>query len=146
VEGETLVRISTARHLRDLGFTVVEARNADEALEILDHFHVDVVFTDIAMLGHIDGLGFTRWLRQHRPTVKLIVTSGAEATSAAAIGYDMFLSKPYRPVDLDYCLERVVGLGGGLRLRKRAVVSVMLGRKLREAWSNTLRTAFRRKA
>jgi hypothetical protein len=49
-----------------------------------------------------------RWLSEHRPAIKRIVTADSEATVAPADGYGLFLSKPYRPADLDYCLGRVL--------------------------------------
>jgi DNA-binding NtrC family response regulator len=107
VEDEILVRLSSAEHLREAGFEVLEANSADEALEVLKRFHVDVVFSDVTMPGRIDGLGLTRWVQEHRPAVRTIVTSGSEEAVMNVGGYDVFLSKPYRLVDLDYCLQKV---------------------------------------
>ncbi|MBV8187554.1 MAG: response regulator [Alphaproteobacteria bacterium] len=105
VEDEVLMRAAAADHLRQAGYDVMEAGNADEALRLLQKVEIDVVLSDIAMPGSLDGLGLIRWLRRHKPQVKTIVTSGSEQPTA---GYGMFLSKPYRLVDLDFCVAKVL--------------------------------------
>lgn len=105
VEDEVLVRLAAAQHLRRAGYEVLEASNADEALRLLATVDVDVVFSDITMPGSMDGLGLVDWVRRHRHQVATIVTSGALQPAA---GYGMFLSKPYRLIDLDFCLANVL--------------------------------------
>jgi CheY-like chemotaxis protein len=105
VEDEVLVRLSAAQHLRQSGCEVLEAMNAEEALRLLETVDVDVAFSDVTMPGTIDGLALVDWLHKHRPHVGTIVTSGAQQPAA---GYGMFLSKPYRLIDLDFCLAKVL--------------------------------------
>ena len=59
-----------------------------------------------------------RRLRQHHPAAKAIVTSDTE-TNMPPEGYGMFLSKPYRLADLDYCLQKVLAPGAHRRRRNR---------------------------
>jgi CheY-like chemotaxis protein len=108
VENERLERVSTATYLRKSGFDVIEAADGDEARRVLDAAHVDVVFADLAMPGQTNGLALLRWLRERHPAIKTIVTSGTETNMAALDGYGIFLSKPYRLVDLDYCLQKAL--------------------------------------
>jgi CheY-like chemotaxis protein len=108
VEGELTERASTATHLRKSGFDVIEAADGDEARRVLDSVSVNVVFADLAMPGQTNGLALLRWLRERHPGIKTIVTSGTETNLAALDGYGTFLSKPYRLVDLDYCLQKVL--------------------------------------
>jgi CheY-like chemotaxis protein len=108
VGGELLERVSMATHLRKSGFDVIEAADGDEARRVLDAVHVDVVFADLAMPGQTNGSALLRWLRERRPAIKTMVTSGTETNMAALDGYGIFLSKPYRLVDLDYCLQKVL--------------------------------------
>src|SRR4051794_25211292 len=105
VEDEVLVRSAAATHLRQVGYEVLEAINADEAVRLLQKAEVDVVLADIVMPGNMDGLGLIQWLRQCKPLTKTIVTSASEQPSA---GFGMFLSKPYRMVDLDFCIAKVL--------------------------------------
>lgn len=77
VEDEVLIRMDVADYLRDNGFQVVEAANAAEAVAVLSSTTtVDLVFTDVQMPGAMDGLGLARWIRQHRPGLPIVVTSG----------------------------------------------------------------------
>ena len=47
-EDEILLRVMLAQHLRSAGFRVLEASNANEAVEILEAGEkVDVLFTDV---------------------------------------------------------------------------------------------------
>lgn len=56
VEDEFLIRAATAEAIRDAGFEVVEAPNADIAVAILEsRSDIQVVFTDIHMPGSMDG-------------------------------------------------------------------------------------------
>jgi CheY-like chemotaxis protein len=57
VEDDFLIRIDAVDMIEAAGFDVVEAANADEAMEILEvRLDITVVFTDIQMPGTIDGL------------------------------------------------------------------------------------------
>jgi CheY-like chemotaxis protein len=106
VENEVLERVPKAVHLRSAGFDVIEAADGEEARRGLDSVAVNVVFADLAMPDQSNGLAFLRWLRKHHPATKAIVTSDTEANMPVE-GYGMFLSKPYRLADLEYCLQKV---------------------------------------
>ncbi|WP_341487921.1 response regulator [Pararhizobium sp. A13] len=57
VADEPLLRMALADTLDDAGFKVLEATNADDAIVILDRDRaIQLVFTDIAMSGSMDGL------------------------------------------------------------------------------------------
>ena len=75
VEDEVLVRMPIARYLRDCGYKVIEAVNADEAITVLLHKEtvVDIVFSDIEMPGAIDGFGLAKWIREHRPGLNVLL-------------------------------------------------------------------------
>jgi DNA-binding NtrC family response regulator len=98
VEDEILVRLTVADYLRGVGYGVVEAANATEALEVFASGEpVDVVFTDVQMPGDMDGLMLVRWVYEHHPGVEVLVTSGKgdAAVSSGLIPDDAFFSKPY---------------------------------------------------
>src|SRR4051812_965056 len=59
VEDEFLLRMDAAEMVRAAGFEVVEAANADQAIEILEaRPDITVMFTDIQMPGSMDGLNW----------------------------------------------------------------------------------------
>jgi hypothetical protein len=72
---------------------------------VADSVVVNVVLVDLATLGRTNGLCLLRWLREHHPAVKAIVTSEIDM---AGLDGEFFLSKPYQMVDLDYCLQKVL--------------------------------------
>ena len=68
VEDEFLLRIDAVDMIAAAGFEVVEAGNADEAIEILEaRRDITVVFTDIQMPGSMDGLKLARAIRGRWP-------------------------------------------------------------------------------
>jgi CheY-like chemotaxis protein len=95
VDDEVLVRMMIADQLRSAGYTVVEASNAQEALDVLHHsFDVKLVLSDIRMPGSMDGADFARLVRSEYPLVKIVLTSGDLATVDRA-EHDGFFAKPY---------------------------------------------------
>eukprot|EP01035_Chromulina_nebulosa_P042709 gene42709-57821_t len=76
VEDEILVRMDIAMSLEAEGFVVLEAANADEAIDILNsRSDIRLMFTDIDMPGSMDGLKLAMAVRDRWPPVKIIVTS-----------------------------------------------------------------------
>ena len=56
VEDEELLRALAAWRLEEAGFEVVQAANADEARELMSYRPaLDVLFTDVQMVGPLDG-------------------------------------------------------------------------------------------
>jgi CheY-like chemotaxis protein len=101
------VRFALADHLRDKGLKVYEARDADEAIELLAFYRgeIDVVFSDVVMPGHMDGFALALWVKKNRPHVQVILTSAYHADMERDPELDsVFLSKPY---DLKVVLERL---------------------------------------
>src|ERR1700749_4355116 len=78
VEDEALIRAVISDMLQDKGFKVLEAANANEAIEIIEktQIEIDLVFTDVRMPGAMDGFGLVKWIQSVRPTVPVIVASG----------------------------------------------------------------------
>jgi CheY-like chemotaxis protein len=112
VEDRPDVRRMVARHLRELGYQVLEAENGAAALAILrSEARVDVLFTDVVMPG-TTGLDLAREARKLRPGLKVLLTSGfadflqEDGTPAPLPG--PLLSKPYRRQDLARALRALI--------------------------------------
>jgi CheY-like chemotaxis protein len=100
VEDEVLVRMAIADKLRDAGYSVVEASNPNEALEVLRHNpDVRLVFSDIRMPGSMDGLNLAGLLRSEFSGTKVVLTSGHLAV-ADSIEHDGFFPKPYNAAEI----------------------------------------------
>jgi two-component system, response regulator PdtaR len=95
VEDEFLVRMAIAEKLREAGYGVIEAINADEALVVLrSGTKVTVVFSDVRLPGSMDGIGLAQLVRMELPSIKIILASGDHPALNLA-SHDGFFSKPY---------------------------------------------------
>jgi len=105
VEDDRGVRTVAARQLRDLGYHVLEAENADAALRIIDAGEaIDLMFSDVVMPGAMTGDELARVAQGLRPGLKVLLTSGFASAAAEGgprrDGLRNLLSKPYRLADL----------------------------------------------
>jgi CheY-like chemotaxis protein len=102
-EDDVFIRAMIAEFLRDSGFDVVEAGNADEAIGVLESgAEIDLLFSDVKMPGSMDGCGLAEHVRRNWPGTKVILTSGYSASLLKARGsiLDAVLPKPYRPLSV----------------------------------------------
>jgi len=105
VEDDQFIRLSTSDVLRDYGWSVIEADCASAAVAALESGEpVDLVFSDIQMPGEMNGVGLARWLRQHRPAIRVLLTSGGVHSVDPTICDGPLIPKPYRPDEL---VERI---------------------------------------
>ncbi len=96
VEDELLIRIMLSDGLRDVGFHVIEACNADEALAVLATAAPDLIISDVRMPGSLDGMGLLAVVRETLPMLPVIITSAhLQPTLAIADGATQFVAKPY---------------------------------------------------
>ena len=111
VEDEPLIRMDICDQLNDLGFNVVEAANADTAIEKLNaSADIQVIFTDIDMPGSMDGLKLASAVRDRWPPVRIIITSGQRSVVAADMPRDSrFFSKPYMAKAVAAAMREMIG-------------------------------------
>ena len=111
VEDEVLVRMTLADQLRSAGYVVLEASNADEALDLLHSkgHGVQLLLSDIRMPGRMDGLELARTMRAQHPEIKIVLASG-ESFSASHWGdTDGFFPKPYNARRLIEHIKMLLG-------------------------------------
>jgi CheY-like chemotaxis protein len=111
VEDELLLRMHAVEMIAAAGFEVVEAGNADQAIEILEtRRDITVVFTDIQMPGSMDGLKLARAVRGRWPPIKIVATSGHVNVGEKDLPEGgRFLSKPYSPRQVTGVLRELTG-------------------------------------
>jgi CheY-like chemotaxis protein len=98
VEDDEAVAALTGEMLDSLGFAVTRVGSAAAALGALaDGRAIDIVFSDVMMPGGTTGVELARQLRQRRPDLPVVLTTGfaGAAPDAKAEGFDL-LPKPYR--------------------------------------------------
>jgi PAS domain S-box-containing protein len=104
VEDNDAVRLFTTDTLRDLGFDVIEAVDAAEALKVLDqNKRVDLMFTDIGLPG-LNGRELAATVQRRHPKVRTLFTSGyaqmPSPTGSASTEDIPLLSKPFTRAQL----------------------------------------------
>lgn len=107
VDDEELVRMTTADMLLEIGFIVLEAETAQDALRFLDGgAEPDVIVTDHLMPG-MTGAELARTVLAGRPDMHVLIVSGyAEAEGIPA---DLpRLTKPFRQADLAQALATLM--------------------------------------
>lgn len=94
VEDEPLIRLDLASELRGDRYEVIEASNALEALTVLDSQPIDLMISDVAMPGSMDGVALAEHARGINPDMKIIIVSGALREPPADVA-DSFFAKPH---------------------------------------------------
>ena len=108
----TFLRADAAEFMEHSGFTVYEASNADEAIELLElHNDIRAVFTEkCACPKQCDGLKLAHYVRGRWPPVKSIITSGYARPPAEDMPVgSAFVAKPYRLEKVADNLRAIIG-------------------------------------
>lgn len=114
VEDEEVVRAITERILKNAGYTVITARDADEAIALWSTHaqSIRLLVTDVVMPG-MDGLELATSIRTARPDLPVLFVSGY--TREATLPLDLegpdtrFLQKPFTIDALVTSVEEMLG-------------------------------------
>ncbi|MEM9762068.1 MAG: SpoIIE family protein phosphatase [Pseudomonadota bacterium] len=133
VDDSATQRIALSAHLKRWGFTVLEAQNGIQALEVLDTSHVDMVLTDW-MMPELDGPSLCRAIRERPGDGFIYIVLLTSRTGSAAVsdgldaGADDFLMKPVNAVELKARLTagtRIVSMERRLAGQKQATEAAL---------------------
>jgi PAS domain S-box-containing protein len=113
VEDNDAVRRVVARQLEELGYSVVTACNAAEALQVLEGDKgIELLFTDVVMPGGMNGFELGRQAQKRRPALKVLHTTGftrpVDDVSGTKGPPPHLLTKPYRKANLAIKLRQVI--------------------------------------
>jgi PAS domain S-box-containing protein len=109
VEDNDLVRSFAEGLLGDIGYRVVSAGSAEEALAALAEGRVDLVFTDIVMPG-TNGIELARRVHEdHQGLPVLLATGYSEDLLKGAAAEFSVISKPYGPAELADAVAAALG-------------------------------------
>ncbi len=97
VEDEVFVRLLGVDMLAHAGFRVIEAIDANEALEFLEaESDVQLLFTDVNLPGAIDGMALARQVHDRWPRIGIIMVSGQATPRPGELPPGcLFHRKPY---------------------------------------------------
>jgi PAS domain S-box-containing protein len=111
VEDDDSVRSTTADMLTELGYTVLEARDADNAWSIIEQGAlIDVLFTDVLMPGTLLSTELARRAKQRSPGIGVLFTSGTDIAveTGSCEERSPILSKPFTREELDRSLRSIL--------------------------------------
>jgi CheY-like chemotaxis protein len=113
VEDDPMVRQHTGKQIVGLGYAILMAENATEALALIDDGYVpDLLFTDVVMPGGVNGRQLALKLRERWPELRVLYTSGYAHGQLTIDGESVpskyVLGKPYRRADLAAKLREVL--------------------------------------
>jgi PAS domain S-box-containing protein len=111
VEDDPGVRAVVLDMLAALGYRVLAAENGTDALELLKHEDIDLLFTDVVMPGTLRSPDLAVAARELQPDIAVLFTSGYPQNAIVHggrldAGLEL-LSKPYRREDLARKLRHV---------------------------------------
>ena len=100
VEDDQSVRQWLRRELLDLGYSVVEAANGDEALALIDNTpSIQLLLSDVVMPGETDGVQLAQYARRMSDIPKIVLMSGFMSDRQVPAGIPL-LNKPFTTSDL----------------------------------------------
>ena len=110
VEDSREVAEATTTMVEQLGYRVIWAENASEALRHLQQgVHVDLIFSDIVMPGAMSGLTLAQVCRDRYPDIPVLLTSGFSDAAEAADGRFDILRKPFELSALERAFDAALG-------------------------------------
>jgi CheY-like chemotaxis protein len=110
VEDDALVSAMAEDALAYAGFDVTAVAAAEDALglAVMD-VPFDLIFTDINLAGHIDGIELADMLREMCPDIPIIYASAHTVEPVTMVPNAVFLPKPYSPVALCTQVRQMLG-------------------------------------
>lgn len=110
VEDEAAIRLLTKTKLRN-EYNIIEAANGVQALEVLEHKHIDLIIADI-MMPEMNGYEFVQSLRDSgdmTPVIMLTAMSTfAHKKKGFATGIDDYMVKPIDYEELKWRIEALL--------------------------------------
>ena len=118
VEDDKNTRKLLTTILKNHGYNTLEATNGEQALDVLDHNHVDLMVLDV-MMPKMDGFELTKTLRDCGSQLPILILSAkqnvVDIKQGFLVGIDDYLTKPF---DFDVLLLRIKAL-----LRRSKIVT-----------------------
>lgn len=84
------------------GYRHLACENAEQALEVLEHYQVDLILLDVMMPG-IDGISACLRIRERNKMPIIFMSAKSEdidIIQGLTVGGDDYVTKPFKPVEL----------------------------------------------
>ncbi|GMV24231.1 MAG: hypothetical protein AMXMBFR58_02620 [Phycisphaerae bacterium] len=101
VDDEALVRSVAAMTLKAAGYRVIEAASPEDAMVVSETHDgpIHLLLSDVSM-PTMNGAKLARIIRQSRPGLRVVLSSGYGEESTSGADDVLFLAKPYTPDEL----------------------------------------------
>jgi len=105
VEDEPDLMDMAASLFTSMGYDVLTASSAREAIDLLERSDIDILFTDVVMPHGMDGIELANHTRRYYPHTKIMLASGyplpaLKQRHGSELNEFAFVHKPYRLSDL----------------------------------------------
>jgi len=104
-------RILLTELLETMGYRVLEAKDGEEAMKLVEIGLIDLVMTDLKMPG-MDGIELTRVIRRIKPDLPIIVYSAYRFVDTAPValkaGANEYITKPFLQTKIKQVVERLL--------------------------------------
>ena len=102
--------------LQNANYTVTTANDGEEALEALDHEHIDLVVLDV-MMPKMDGYEFTRRIRETDATLPILMVTAkhlpADEKKGFLVGTDDYITNRRCDAGLQFPYRDAAGRAAG---------------------------------
>ncbi|MAC46539.1 MAG: hypothetical protein CMI12_06765, partial [Oceanospirillum sp.] len=118
VEDDSDVRMVVRDQLTSLGYTVIEACDADEAEQLITTLDsIEGLVSDVNMPGRLDGFGLAELMYQHNPDSQRLIISGNEYEQDSPVSSKKYqiLRKPFDKATLERAMAQAKELSGHLK-------------------------------
>jgi len=109
-EDEKNIRHLMREYLEQNGYNVYESENGEQALEMLDKAHIDLIITDI-MMPLMDGYTLSDEIRQSGNDIPILMVTAKETLDDKRKGFNIGIDDyMVKPIDIDEMILRVCAL------------------------------------
>ena len=129
VDDDKNTRLFLSAVLEDAKYIVSAASNGEEALEIMDREHIDLVVLDI-MMPRMDGYEFTSHIREANNNLPILMVSAkqlpADKHKGFLVGTDDYITKPIDDEEMLYRIKALLRRAKIANERKIEIGDVVL--------------------
>ena len=113
VEDESIVAMEIKSYITKLGYNVVNVcSNADDAFNMIEAQHIDIILMDICIKGTLDGIETAEMVKKRHPKIEIIFLTAHlddyNVDRAIEVNPTAYLSKPFNREELRVFLKIAV--------------------------------------